>query len=92
MHGLISLGYSQSQTSQIRNVIFNSLLPYEIIQKDNSPMPIDETWKLCLRDFIVTKSIEGKSKRTLKFYTSELRKLLSYFNKPIKDISTDDIG
>ncbi len=41
--------------------------------------------------FLSAKDIEGCSDRTIKYYRDIILKLINYINKPIKEITTDDI-
>lgn len=46
---------------------------------------------LLLEEFIQAKKIEGCSLKTLSYYKSTLEKLFSYYQKPITEITSDDI-
>lgn len=53
---------------------------------------LDRTWEYDLEEFLMSKTLEGKSTTTIKRYKYELNRLLSYLNKSIKDITSTDIS
>lgn len=50
-----------------------------------------DLWKPPLDNFLLSKTLEGKSEETIKRYRYELTRLLSYVNKPVLDIRAADI-
>jgi len=55
------------------------------------PQESDETGNSLLNDFIAAKRVEGCSVKTLKYYESTLQTTMAGVNKPIKQITTDDL-
>ncbi|MDD3403377.1 MAG: tyrosine-type recombinase/integrase [Hespellia sp.] len=55
-------------------------------------MVVDKTWVNDMEDFLISKELEGKSKKTIDRYRYELNRLLSYVNKRISDIVPGDIS
>ncbi len=45
----------------------------------------------CLIEFLSAKRVEGCSSRTIKYYQATVNHMLSMLNKPIRDISTEDL-
>ena len=54
-------------------------------------MVMDDSWQGDLEDFLMSKTLEGKSKTTIIRYRYELERLLSYINKAVVDITDADI-
>ena len=45
-----------------------------------------------LEEFLMSKALEGKASKTVKQYRYELVRLLTYINKPVKNIDSGDIS
>ncbi len=45
----------------------------------------------CVKTYLVTKKIEGKSEETLKLYSFQLKKFFLEVNKPFEDIKKEDV-
>ena len=71
--------------------IYGILNKYDIQLKQNLPMVENNNWIKFLKYFIDRKRISGKSERTLKLYNLQLKRLLSYLNKNIEDITENDL-
>lgn len=80
-----------NQLYQLHNVLQRTLINYTIEQKQ-IPTTTNNTWELDLSEFLTTKTLEGKSPKTIKYYKYELKKLLSYINKPVKQITMQDVS
>ena len=52
----------------------------------------ERSWVNDLEDFLVSKALEGKSPQTITRYRYELRRLLSYIDKGVADITAKDIS
>ena len=63
-----------------------TILTDELIKKNEK-----ETNDKIIKYFISAKEIEGCSKRTTSYYLENINTLIEYLNKPIKEITTEDI-
>lgn len=53
---------------------------------------MDDSWRIDLEDYLMSKALEGKSTDTVNRYRYELTRLLSYINKAVADITDGDIS
>lgn len=44
-----------------------------------------------IKNFLVVKKVEGRTDRTIKYYLGELKKVFTYIDKPIQQVTTNDI-
>lgn len=77
--------------NKIESIIYSILNKYDIQLKQKLPMVENNNWIRFLEYFIERKRISGKSERTLKLYNLQLKRLLSYLNKNIEDITENDL-
>lgn len=76
------------QLSKLKEV-----LSFELYELENNLIEIsDDGWSNVLDEFILSKSLEGKSVKTLDRYSFELKRLLSYISKPVDQIISSDIS
>ncbi len=64
---------------------------YDIKEKETSLVLIGKDIYKEMKEFLVTKHIEGFSDCTLEVYHNYIHHFLSYLNKPIKDITKTDV-
>lgn len=62
------------------------------LQERAELVAVNDSWQIELDDFLISKTLEGKSPETVKRYRYELSRLLSYVNKAVKDITDRDIS
>ena len=79
------------QLEELRRTLTNSLRHVEFIEKP--PVDAPETPKSAklLEVFISAKRIEGCSEKSLKYYSSTIKHMISAADKPIREINTDDL-
>lgn len=53
---------------------------------------VNRNWTDDLEDFLISKTLEGKSEETIKRYRYELTRLLSYINKEMVSVLPEDIS
>jgi len=79
------------QLEELRRVLTNALHGVEI-EKKKAPEPTEAKENGGLLDvFIAAKRIEGCSEKSLKYYDSTVRQMLSIIEKPVREISTDNL-
>lgn len=82
---------NSSQMEELRRVLTNSLHGIEVTKKQ-APLPLeDQENEELLEVFIGAKRIEGCSEKSLKYYSSTVRQMLSNVDKLVREISTDDL-
>jgi len=82
---------SVAQLEELRRVLTHCLHTVEVAeQKAPDPRESVENERL-LEVFISAKRIEGCSEKSLKYYNSTIRNMLGGVNKPVREISTDDL-
>lgn len=72
--------------------LYKALEPYDVIYKNNEIVEVNQNDNMkLLAMFIVAKKVQGCTKRTIDYYTMELRKFLIAMNKPVAEINANDI-
>lgn len=69
-------------------IVFND---YDISKKCTDLQTINESTLEYLKMFLIRKKAEGRSKKTLSHYGSQIKKLLIELNKPIDEINENDL-
>lgn len=75
----------------IQDILIITLNDYEIQERCTDLVPQDSSAEKFLKRFIATKKVEGIAMNTLRRYYDENNRLIQFLNKPIMDITTDDI-
>lgn len=84
--------YPEQNLNGLDLVVSHSLSEYTIERKTYELMNINtEESMQMLKTYLACKKLEGLSDRTLKFYEETDRKFLLWVNKPIQQITTNDI-
>lgn len=82
----------EEQLTELRSVLRNVLCTYRVESERQEIRVVDESWKIDLDEYLMSKALEGKSPDTVSRYRYELSRLLSYINKAIVNISDVDIS
>jgi len=82
---------SNAQLEKLRQVLTNSLHDVEITERKPPKEHQSEDNNDLLKIFIAAKRIEGCSEKSLKYYDTTIRAMFNSTNKPIREISTDDL-
>lgn len=88
-HGMTGV-LDQRQQEILKAVMLRCLEGYEVKQKDRKKSEAEDNFRL-LDIFLSSKRVEGCSEKTLKYYQITTEKLIETLNKPIIDITTDDL-
>lgn len=80
-----------AQLEELRRVLTNSLHNVEITEKKVLESQDDTENRGLLEVFIAAKRIEGCSEKSLKYYDSTIRAMLGSIERPVREISTDDL-
>lgn len=76
---------------ELKNVLHMVFAGCDVAQKTEVQC-VDDSWRIDLEDYLMSKALEGKSVDTVNRYRYELTRLLSYINKPVADITDGDIS
>lgn len=76
---------------ELKNVLHMVFAGCDVAQKAEIQC-LDNSWRIDMEDYLMSKALEGKSVDTVKRYRYELSRLLSYINKPVADITDGDIS
>ena len=79
------------QLERLKIVLMQTLSDYDITEKPHELATCSELNEQYVVKFIAWKATEGKSKGTLKQYKFQIEKMLSAVNKPIPEITEDDL-
>lgn len=81
----------KEQLKELQATMYMVFGDCELVE-DKEIMILEDTWRIDLEDFLMSKALEGKSRETMKRYRYELNRLLSYINKSVKTITDADIS
>ncbi len=79
---------NNAQTEKLQEVLQHTLFNYEVTKGKNND---DLTEQSLVESFLSAKKIEGCSDKTLKYYESTIRAMLTVVDKDVKYIVTDDL-
>ena len=82
---------SELQLQELKTVLNVVFTGCEIVEETGIQI-VDREWEIELEDFLISKTLEGKSSETVQRYRYELKRLLSYINKKVPDITAGDIS
>lgn len=82
---------NNTQIEELRRVLTNSLHNLEVSECKSPNLQEGVENKELLNVFIAAKRIEGCSEKSLKYYDSTIRQMVCKVDKPIREISTDDL-
>lgn len=75
----------------LKQRMYMVLCDYEVTPKCTEVQVINDEWQTYLNMFLLTKKTQGRSQRTIDQYKWQLKALLIELNKPVADITEDDI-
>lgn len=76
---------------ELKNVLYMVFSGCEIVLQTELQV-VDDSWRVDLEDYLMSRMLEGKTVETIKRYRYELTRLLSYINKPVANITDGDIS
>lgn len=82
---------NNAQLEELRRVLTHSLHKVEVTERKTSEQVETIENGGLLEVFIAAKRIEGCSEKSLKYYDSTLQRMLCSIDKPVREISTDDL-
>lgn len=85
----LDLDLTLADQKKLRSSLYYTLSGFNIVKVENSLVLSDVSEKLFM--YLKIKQLEGYSELTLKNYTYTLTKFASYMNKPVNNITKNDI-
>ena len=82
---------SQDQLDILYNVLTITLYDCEISECKNEIVEYDDYDRFLCEQYYATLKVEGKSEKTIERYMDQLRLMMEYMQKPLKDIDSKDI-
>jgi len=79
------------QLNELQLALVHSFYNIDVIQRKQPELQSNKGNKDLLHVFIAAKRIEGCSKLSLKYYESTIQHMLDRFEKPVREINTDDL-
>lgn len=76
---------------ELKNVLYMVFSGCEIVLQTELQV-VDDSWRIDLEDYLMSRALEGKTVETVKRYRYKLTRLLSYVNKPVANITDGDIS
>lgn len=84
--------FDAEQINQVKTALDIAFYKYEIKKKGAALVVYDEgVNEMLVRRFLVSKQVQGCTKKTLQYYKGILKIVLWKINKPCTEITTDDI-
>ena len=77
--------------AQLENILHQVLVNYNITKRLTTKEQQDENNLAMLNMFVSAKKVEGCSDRSLKYYETTIKKMLSTVDKRLHDITTNDL-
>ncbi len=86
------LDFEPEQAKKVKTALYMVLNKYEITPKSTEIRVVEDSWMDDLARFCERKRLAGKSEATIERYDYILRKVLTFINKPIRDITEGDLN
>lgn len=83
--------FSREDIVKIKDMIYSTLKEYDVVPKKNELITLENSEPHELKIYLVSRKIEGLQDSTLKQYSSVLRDMLRFINKPLGKIKTEDL-
>lgn len=83
---------NEDQLQRLKNNLRIILGNCTIEETSNEILAIEKRWEVDLNDYLLSKKLEAKSENTINRYKYELTRLLSYIDKPLDKINSNDIS
>ncbi|MEG1581304.1 MAG: tyrosine-type recombinase/integrase [Bacteroidaceae bacterium] len=87
----MALKLNMSQLEELRRVLTNALHNVEVTERRSSDTQDEIDNGGLLEVFTAAKRIEGCSEKSLKYYDFTIRSMLCAVERPVREISTDDL-
>lgn len=81
----------ENQLQELRSVLQMVFADCSLVE-ETKLCRVDDSWIEDLEDFLMSKTLEGKSPDTVRRYRYELSRLLSYINKGVQNINDADVS
>lgn len=88
---LVRRDADQDTIDEIRSLLEVELAKCEVYERCTAVTVLDDSPRQYLKQYLAMKRIEGKSEKTIERYRYEIERLLWYCNKPLEDITANDI-
>lgn len=82
---------SQEQIQELKSALDIELYKLNVSKESTEISIYDNTYLANLNAFIISKRVEGRSEGTLKRYKEIIVMFLNFLNKPVDEITTEDI-
>ena len=89
-----SMTLSDQDTQKLRDVLWIKMYNYSLVRIKNTDIAIRNTTlnEEAVRMFLVAKSVQGCTKRTIEYYKLVIKQFFTFMNdKPVNQITTNDI-
>lgn len=83
----------RSESERLKNVLVMALYPFALIESAGTDLiPADENKDMeAIRMFFIAKNVQGLTEKTLRYYKTVIEAALKFINKPLSEISTNDL-
>ena len=88
---LVRRNADQETIDEVRSLLEVELAKCEVYERCTAVAVLDDSPRQYLKQYLAMKRIEGKSEKTIERYRYEIERLLWYLNRPLEDITANDI-
>lgn len=83
----------RSESERLKNVLVMALYPFTLIESAGTDLiPADGNKDMeAIRMFFIAKNVQGLTEKTLRYYKTVIEAALKFINKPLTEISTNDL-
>ena len=82
---------NQKILSQLEDILVETLYDCDLTKKCTDLSTQQDDTNYIMKNYVASKRVEGLSENTIHRYYEENIKLINFLNKPIKEITTNDI-
>ena len=86
------LDFAPEQANRVKSALYMVLNHYDVTPKCTDVRVVNDSWRDDLERFCERKKLAGKSDATIERYKYVLTKVLTFVNKPIKDVTEGDLN
>ena len=82
---------TEEQISALKQSVIIAFHDYNISDSKNEIVEYEDCDRFLIQQYYASLSIEGKRKKTIERYMSQLKTMIDWIKKPLRDITTEDI-
>lgn len=90
---VMKMNLEREESQKLKNLLFMELYDFSLVRITNTDLVVSDEDKSqeILKMFFVAKRVQGCTERTIRYYANTLRLFFSMIQKPVIEITTNDI-